>query len=254
MSWNVHQRTHIVLLALPLLLGSVVAQAGKELQQQEKKTVDVAGQRAIVVTNTRGKTIVVGERGASNITILAVKLVQARSADEAERVMEQVGFDVEVDDEKVAIVSRLPEADKTDRSIWSVVKGGAGSRIDFTIEVPHSFDVETFTTSGDVHVKNIAGVARINATSGDVFVRDIGGASVIDLTSGGIEASEIGGDLWIAASSGDAEVRRVKGLLKVETTSGNVHAYEVGRIYRLLLTPAHMAVPIVIATVLFTGA
>lgn len=224
---NVHLRTHVMAVALPLLLVSVQANAGHEAQRQDKKTVDVKAQKTIVITNTRGKTIVVGEKGAKQVTILADKLVRAKSAEAAETLMESVHFDVETDDDKIAVMARLPKVEKKDRSIWSVVKGGNATRIDFTIEIPHGFDVYTFTTSGDVHVSNIAGIARINATSGDVLLRDIGGQSVIDLTSGGIEASEIGGDLLIAASSGDAEIKRVRGMLKVEATSGNVRAREV---------------------------
>jgi len=228
MNSSEYRKRRIVAIALPLLLVSVLAHAGRELQQQDRQTVDVQGQKLIVVTNTRGKTIVVGEPGSRKVDIVAFKLVQAKNAEAARRLMEQVRFDVEVDDDKIAVISRLPETYEGDRSIWSVVKGGGGARIDFTIEVPRQLDVQTITTSGDVRVTNIDGVARINATSGDVLLRDIGGGSAIDLTSGGIEASEIGGDLRIAASSGDAEVRRVKGLLSVATTSGNVRAYEVG--------------------------
>jgi DUF4097 and DUF4098 domain-containing protein YvlB len=223
-----HPRPHALLAAVALLVIPSFAYSGKELQRQEKKTVNVQGQKVIVITNTRGKTIVVGERGAKTITIVADKLVEARNAEAAERLMEKVRFDVEKDEEKIAIISRLPDVDEDQRSIWSVVKGGPGSRIDFTIAVPREFDVHTITTSGDVHVTNVDGVARVHATSGDVLLRDIGGSSTIDLTSGGIKVTEIGGDLQIAASSGDAEITRVKGLLKVETTSGNVNAKEVG--------------------------
>jgi DUF4097 and DUF4098 domain-containing protein YvlB len=219
---------HVAALVLPLLLASTVVHAGEELQRQEKKTVDVKGQKSIVITNARGKTIVVGESGAKAVTIVADKLVRAKNSQAAERLMDEVRFDVEVDAEKITVTSRLPETDKTHMSLWSVIKGGSSVRIDMTVEVPRNFDVQTFTTSGDVHVSNVGGVARVNATSGDVLLRDIEGASVIDLTSGDIEASGISGDLSIAASSGDAEVKRVKGLLRVQTTSGNVRAYEVG--------------------------
>lgn len=228
MSFAVHRSNRILAAAVPLLLVSVLAQAGRELQVQEKRTVVVKGQKLIVVTNTRGKTIVMGEAGAKQVTIIADKRVEAGSAEEAKRLMEQVDFDVESEDEKISITSRLPESDKDSRSIWSVVRGGPGFRIDFTIEIPRHFDVHTFTTSGDVRVTNVDGVARVNATSGDVLLRDIDGPSVIDLTSGGIEAVGIGGDLKIAASSGDARIHRVKGVLVVETTSGNVDAREVG--------------------------
>jgi DUF4097 and DUF4098 domain-containing protein YvlB len=223
-----HRGAHIVAVALPLLLVSVRADAGHQLQRQEKKTVEVRGQKAIVITNARGKTIVVGEPGVKRVTIVADKFVNERSLEAAERVMESIHFKVETSDDKISVTAQLPEEDKKHRSIWSMVKGGEVTRIDFTIGVPHEFDVYTYTTSGDVHISNVAGVARVNATSGDVLLRDIGGPSAIDLTSGGIEAMQIGGDLRIAASSGDAQIERVKGLLKVETTSGNVRAREVG--------------------------
>ena len=54
MSFADHRRPNILLAALPLLLVSVLAYAGKELQEQQKKTVAVEGQKLIVITNTRG--------------------------------------------------------------------------------------------------------------------------------------------------------------------------------------------------------
>jgi len=222
-------KNRIVAAALPLLLVSSLAYAGHKLQREETKTVDVDGQTAIIISNARGKTIVVGERGSTQIKIIANKLVHAGDAESAQRIMDALTFDVEVSGGKVAVISKLPHTSKKDRSFWSVVKGSKhGVLIDFTVEVPYEFDVQTSTTSGNVEVTNIAGTALVNATSGDVLLREIGGGSIVELTSGGIRADDIGGDLRIAASSGNTEVRRVKGVLAVQTTSGNVFAYEVG--------------------------
>jgi hypothetical protein len=219
----------IVAAALPLLLASTIAQAGHKLEREDRKRVDVSGQTVIVIKNTRGKTIVVGEQGSKQINIVANKWVGAKDAESAHRIMDALVFDVEVTDDKIAIISKLPEALKNDHSIWSMVKGGKlKASIDFTVEVPYEFSVETSTTSGDVQVTNIAGDASISATSGDVLLRDIGGGSVIELTSGDIDAGDVGGDLRIAASSGDTEIKRVKGVVAVQATSGNVYAYEVG--------------------------
>lgn len=219
----------IVAVAVALLLASTIAQAGHKLEREDRKKVDVSGQTVIVIKNTRGKTIVVGEPGSKQVNIVANKWVGAKDAESAQRIMDALVFEVEVSDDKIVVISKLPEASQKDSSIWSVVKGGKlKAYIDLTVEVPYEFSVETYTTSGDVQVTNLAGEARISATSGDVLLRDIGGGSVIELTSGNIRAGDVGGDLRIAASSGDTEIKRVKGLVAVQATSGNVYAYEVG--------------------------
>jgi len=226
---NAHHRMRLVAAALPLVLISSLAWAGHKVQRVEKKTVKVDGETVVIVNNARGKTIVIGEPGAKQVTIVASMLVHAKDADAAGRAMEALRFDVEKKDNKIVIISKLPRTEKGGHSFWSVVKGDKyGALIDFTIEVPRDFDVETATTSGDVQVSGVTGTARVIATSGDVLLREIGSGSTVELTSGAIEASEIGGDLRIAATSGNARITRVKGLLQVQTTSGNVTAVEVG--------------------------
>lgn len=224
-----NRKSRMLAVALPLLLVSGVAFAGHKLQREERRTIDVDGQHALVIVNTRGKTIVVGEDGAKQVTIVASKWVKAQDAESAAEIMDALRFDVEVLGEKIAVTSKLPKSSDRGRSFWSVVKGGKHKAyIDFTIEVPYGFDVHTSTTSGDVQVTNIGGTARVSATSGDVLLREIRGPSVIELTSGNIQADDLGGDIHVAASSGNAEIRRVKGQMEVQATSGNVDAYQVG--------------------------
>jgi hypothetical protein len=220
--------SRIAAAVIPLLLVSGLAHAGQKLQREDRRKIDVSGQTAIVVTNARGKTIVVGEKGAKQISIVASKWVHAKDEETAQRIMDALDFDVDVLKDKVAVTSRLPKDISVDHSLWSVIKGSKlGAYIDLTVEVPYEFDVSTSTTNGDVQVTNVAGQANVNATSGDVLVRDVGRGSVIELTSGNIEAADLGGDLHIAASSGSADIRRVKGIVAVEATSGSVRAYEV---------------------------
>ena len=226
---GVQKRTRVVGVALPLLLLAGIAYAGHKVQREDRKTVDVNAQSALVITNTRGKTIVVGVPDSRKIKIIANKWAKAKDAESANRVMDALDYDVEVLENEVLIVSKLPRITEEDRSLWEMVKGhGQIAWIDFTVEVPARFDVHTTTTSGDVRVTNIDGFARINATSGDVQLREIGGETVVELTSGDIKAGEIGGNLYIVASSGSAEVRRVRGELAVQATSGSVYAKEVG--------------------------
>jgi DUF4097 and DUF4098 domain-containing protein YvlB len=226
---GVNRKSRMLAVALPLLLVSGIAYAGHKLQREDRKVIDVDGQHTLVIVNTRGKTIVVGEDGAKQVTIVANKWVKAQDSETAEKIMEALRFEVEVLEGKIAVTSKLPKSSGGDRSFWSLVKSGKHKAyIDFTVEVPYGFDVHTSTTSGDVQVTNIGGTARVNATSGDVLLREIRGPSVVDLTSGNIQADDLGGDLQVAASSGNAEIRRVKGQMAIQATSGNVDAYEVG--------------------------
>jgi hypothetical protein len=215
--------------ALPLLLVAGLVYAGHKVQREVRKSIDVGAQKTLVVTNTRGKTIVVGEPDTGQIRIMAAKWVKAKNPEAAEKIMDALDFNVELLEDEVLIVSNLPKSAKEDRSLWEMVKGhGEIAWIDFTIEVPSRFNVFASTTSGDVQVTNIKGFAQVNATSGDVLLREIGREAVVELTSGDIRAGEIGGDLQIVASSGSSEVKRVKGGLAVQATSGSVFAREVG--------------------------
>lgn len=215
--------------ALPLLLVAGLVYAGHKVQREERKTIDIGAQKTLVVTNTRGKTIVVGEPDAGQIRIVAAKWVKAKNPEAADRIMDALKYDVEVLADEVLIVSNQPKTASENRSLWEMVKGhGEIAWIDFTVEVPSRFDVRTSTTSGDVQVTNISGSAHVNATSGDVLLREIGREAVVELTSGDIRAGEIGGDLRIVASSGSSDVKRIKGGLAVQATSGSVMAREVG--------------------------
>lgn len=221
--------SRVPMILLSLLLASGSAYAGTKLEREERKVVPVTSQSKIFIKNARGKVIVVGEVGASSVTITAQKWVRAKNTKRAEEIMRLLTFEVEEGPEEIVVRARAPKELEQERSFWSIVKGiNRGAYIDFTVEVPKRFGVKTETTSGDVRVTNVAGAVAVNATSGNVAVREIADGAMINLTSGDIDASDLGGDLRIIASSGNAQVKRILGKLVVETTSGGVEAYQIG--------------------------
>jgi len=79
------------LIALILLGPPENARAGSSVQEeQEKQTVKVDGETRIYVKNSRGKTIIVGRLGATDVSIRAVKYVRAQDADTAEEWMDEL--------------------------------------------------------------------------------------------------------------------------------------------------------------------
>lgn len=224
-----HRNRGWLAVILPLMLAATTAQAGEKLERQERRTVDLKGQNRLIVKNARGKTIVLGQEGLNQVRIVADERVVAKDTETAQGILNALEIGIEVDDERITVVTHLPKAAITDRSFWAVITGERrGVFVDYTIEVPKRFGAHVVTTSGDVEITTVAGAVQVNATSGDVLLRDVGGESAVELTSGTIVAENLGGDLRVAASSGDARVRRVKGVVAIQATSGNVDASEIG--------------------------
>lgn len=221
--------SRVLMISLSLLVAAVPAIAGHKLQKEERRTVNVADQSNLIVRSDQGKVVVVGMDDLTKIKIFAQKWVRARDEEEAQEIMDALGFEVEEGTYDITIVARRPAGIEKKRSVLSLLKGErVDAFVDFTIEVPRDFSVKAATTSGDVRITNIKGKALVNATSGDVVLREIGEGSIVKLTSGKVNAVDLGGDLKIAASSGNAEVRRVKGVFVMEATSGSVEAFEIG--------------------------
>lgn len=215
-------------LALCLVLAGGTAVAGVKLNRDERRSVSIDGQSRIVVKNGGGQTVIVGDVEAKDITIVAEFFVRAGSKDEARELMDELTFDVVEGEEDIVVETRRPQRKKARRGIISVLRGHrADTYIDYTIEVPKEFSADTWSTSGDVRVSNIAGTAEVHATSGDVHVRDVEGGVKIELTSGTIQVLEIDGDVRVSASSGSATVDGVGGTFVMQATSGDVIAQRV---------------------------
>jgi hypothetical protein len=197
--------------------------------KEVKKKVTVDGETVLHVKNTRGETIIVGKEGIREIFIEATKIVKTKDKEKAQKLLDQLTFEVETDGDEILIIARHPEGKKEKRSIWSLFKGlHHRTSIDFTIEIPKDFDVKVSSTSGDVQISSIGGDAKIYGTSGDLRVRQIGGSSFLELTSGNVEIKDVTEQVNVKLSSGSAFIDGAgKGLL-LAATSGDVEAFNIG--------------------------
>ncbi len=212
------------------LAGVAVAGPGTKLEKEEKNSVPAAGKKALVVKNARGRTVVVGRDGATTISIVALKSALGNDKESATELLDKISVQVTERGDEVVVETRDEGKWDHDWSFWSVVKGGRRSAwVDYTIEVPRSFQVSAETASGEVRVSNLEGSAQVTATSGDVSIRAVGGNSSARLTSGDLEVVEVDGDLSVSATSGSVVVDNVKGKLELEGTSGDFKASRIGK-------------------------
>ena len=235
-------RIHSVAPAAALVAALVAAQMvtvapahavpGTKLQREEKSSIPAAGKTSLSVKNARGRTVIVGRADAKEVSVVANKTVVGRDGDDAKQMLDRLTMNVSEHGGEIVIETR-DDNSKSDHDGWSVslfhiVKGWRqNSWIDYTIEVPYSFDVSAAATSGEVRVSNIGGKAEIVATSGDVNIRGVGGDVATHLTSGDLQLVDVGGNLSVAATSGNVTVDNVKGRLDVDGTSGDFHASRI---------------------------
>ncbi|MDH3197657.1 MAG: DUF4097 family beta strand repeat-containing protein [Candidatus Krumholzibacteria bacterium] len=213
--------------AAGLLVAVAGGAAANKVEREERKTVTVSDQTRIVVKNARGKTAVVGSSEARAITIVARKIVRERDAARAERMLDELRFEVLERDGEIVVETHGDDVSEN-RRLWALIGRGEVAVIDYTIEVPRSFSADVQASGGRIRVTGLAGAARATATSGDIVLLDIGGDALAEVTSGSIEVRGVRGDLKARATSGETVVERVEGDLVAEATSGDVVASRVG--------------------------
>jgi hypothetical protein len=220
--------TALLACVLVLPVAPRVHAGSSSLEEEETRTVRVDSQTEIYVKNARGKTIIVGKKGASEVTIRVMKFVRARDQETAARWMKELGLTVETNGNQISIVTQHPAKSKEVGSFWTVLKRIRDrAYIDYTIEVPSVFDAKISSTSGDVQITSIEGGVKVFGSSGDVFLKSIGGAAFVELSSGTIDTDGVGKDLYVRMSSGDAIVRSVGGSVTIQATSGDAVVEDV---------------------------
>ena len=219
-----------LLIALSLLGTPENAHAGSATrEEQEKQTVKVDGETRIYVKNSRGKTIIVGRLGATDVSIRAVKYVRAKDGETAEEWMDELFFSVDTDGEQISIISHHPDWAREGGNFWSFLKRIKQKvYIDYTIEVPTEFSAKVSSTSGDVKITSLGGDVKLFGSSGDVFMKDINGSTYIEVSSGSIDVNDIGKNLHVRMSSGDVVIRDIGGTLFVQGSSGDATVNDVG--------------------------
>jgi hypothetical protein len=214
-----------VLITLTALTTATAA--GGRVDREERRTVSAAGKNELSVKNPRGRTVVVGKDGLSEVSIVVTKSARGHDAQDANELLDRL--EVEIGERGGEVWVETHDDGSKDGGIWSYVKGDhRNAWVDYTIEVPRGFSVSASATSGEVRISNIQGDAAVSATSGAVDIRAIGGAAEVAITSGSVDAVEIGGDMELSATSGDVVIDKVGGKLKLEGTSGDFNVTRVG--------------------------
>src|SRR3990172_768235 len=89
---------------------------------------------------------------------------------------------------------------KYDWSLFMLVKG---VQLRFEVQVPKEFNIEAYTSGGDIKLQNVKGKVALKTSGGDINVSDLNGNVEVSTSGGDITFNNSYGELNFSTSGGD---------------------------------------------------
>ena len=204
---------------LILAWGAAVARAHDDYQEKFEKTLDLAVDGKVYLSNISGD-IKVFSWDKAQVKIDALKTSEGSSKAKAEEYAKEVTIDVVGDGLTVRIETKYPK-----RGWWGHDSGNVS--VDYTLYVPVKAAVDVRSVSGEVEVEAMGGPVRVKSVSGDVTLTKAAAGAECASVSGDVKASDIKGGIDAGSVSGDVTVRRVEGSIEASSVSGSVDLRDV---------------------------
>jgi len=99
--------------------------------------------------------------------------------------------------------------------------------VEFTVKVPHAYNIAVETSGGNVSVSDVAGSVRAATSGGEAEATSIDGPLDLGTSGGNVKADGVNGEARLETSGGDARARNVKGNVTMSTSGGNVEAVDI---------------------------
>ncbi len=114
--------------------------------------------------------------------------------------------------ERVSIWSERPE-----NRYFSTVA------IEYQINMPHIFNGNIKTSTGDVYIEEILGDLHVATSTGDVYINKMQGELLVETSTGDVNLRHLMGDLNCSTSTGDVAIDYMEGRFDIKTSTGDVH-------------------------------
>src|SRR3990172_2701818 len=110
---------------------------------------------------------------------------------------------------------------KYDWSLFMLVKG---VELRFEVQVPKEFNIEAYTSGGDIKLQNVKGKVALKTSGGDINVADLNGNGEVNFsTSGGdIKGNKFSGKLEVSTSGGDITLLGSDAVINGSTSGGDI--------------------------------
>lgn len=173
------------------------------------KTFSVGTGGSLRVETDCSSIEIVGVEGSNDVSVHALLKGHQRDLDEFEITASRNG-------EHIEIVGKSLRA----RRWWMF--GGDDLNVTFSVKVPKTFSVTTYTAGGDIVLRDVKGSINGKTSGGDLKLSNVSGPVALHTSGGTITANHLDGTIHLETSGGDIRVSDVKGDVKVNTSGGDI--------------------------------
>ncbi len=218
-------------IALPLILGSIVALQGcdvvtAELRHSEtaewRKTYELAPGGRVQISNVNGKIEVEPSTGTS-VEVVARKSAKGANPAAAKEAIERIEILEDVSPSSISIETKLPRGGG-----WFQM--GGHTQVQYTVRVPVGVEAKFSTVNGGVEVSGLSGRVIAETTNGGVSARNISGPIEASTTNGGVDvelARLAEGGAKLECTNGGIRLRlpaESKASISASVTNGGINA------------------------------
>jgi DUF4097 and DUF4098 domain-containing protein YvlB len=173
--------------ALPLLLGTLVALQGcdvvtAELKHTEtaewRKTYELTPGGRVQISNVNGKIEVEPSTGTT-VEVVAWKSAKGASQAAAKEALERIEIREDSSPSSISIETKVPRGGG-----WFLM---GQPQVKYTVRVPAGADTKFSTVNGGVEVSGLSGRVIAETTNGGVSARNISGPIEASTTNGGVD-------------------------------------------------------------------
>ena len=208
----------LIFLMTFILLVSLVF----SLDEVKNLKLSAEGIRELRIDCGAGSLKVIGDPSLSAIEVTANIVAGGIDEDEkADYFKDHVKLTLDKRGDTALLVSQIEE--------HSHLFNFRDTRIDLTVRMPHTMDLNIDDGSGSMEVENIKGDVAIEDGSGSLYVRRIIGRLEINDGSGEIEVYDVAGDVSLEDGSGSLEIIKVGGTVTVDDGSGSITVEDVDK-------------------------
>lgn len=208
-----------ILLIAICSVGVTQAAWGDHVETREL-LLDASALSQVDIDAGAGDLTVTGDKGISEIIVIATIQVPGRNADKARAFIEkEMRLTLTADGDRAKLDSHF------ETSNWN---WGDHPAIDLNVRIPARLGLRIDDGSGPMRVENVDGDIRLDDGSGSIALEDAGGSVTIDDGSGSMTVGDVNGELRIADGSGSIRVDDVAGDVHIEDGSGSIKVGDVG--------------------------
>lgn len=198
----------------------------REVSEEIERIIPLRSKGVLQITNNRGEILITGW-SQDKIRIKAIRHTQAATDEEARRLLAAADIRDRVIDGGVEISAEYGKGLTLEERLRE--RATPRTRLDMVILAPASLQLQIWSTTGKVHVKNWKESIEVRSSSGEISISEIDADNVSVLCpSCPIRLENVKGSVRCQGESGGVELRNVAGSqIFVESDSASLKASEI---------------------------